>query len=303
MSVQTESNRLNDILKYEAGVEKLFSREQVVIAGGEELAVGAVLGRIGRSCPTTGTAGTNTGGGTCTGVSAGAEAQIGTYLLRCIAAASGAGTFEVQAPDGAALEQATVGVAYTNPHINFTLNDGTPDFAVGDTFTIAVAAGSGKVKAISFSAVDGTEDAYGILAAPVDTTGTLKSLAFTSGGTYEVRPGDVITGATSGATAGVVSLSLSSGTWAGGDAAGTLILDNQAGTFQSENLNVGTDTNVATIGGNSSAYSPDTDGVAVVRDAIIDAANLVWPAGATSDQKAAALGQLKEKGIIVRQAA
>jgi hypothetical protein len=301
MSVLSESNRLHDVLKYEAGVEKLYSREQVVVEGGEALAVGTVLGRVGRTCPTTGTpVGTPTGGGTCTGVSAGPEAQIGTYTLRCIVLASGAGTFEVQAPDGTALEQATVGVAYTNPQINFTLNDGTPDFALGDSFTIAVAAGSGKVKAIDFSAVDGSEDACGILAASVDTTGTQKTLAFTSGGPYEVRRGDVITGATSGATASVVSLALSSGTWAGGDAAGTMILDNQVGTFQSENLDVGTDTNVATIASNSSAYAPDTDGAAIVRDAIIDAENLVWPTGATTEQKAKALAQLKDKGIIVR---
>jgi hypothetical protein len=135
MSVVTESNRLHDVLKYESGVEKLYSREEVVVAGGEVLAVGTVLGKVGRTCPTTGTVGSNTGGGTCTGVSAGPEAQIGTYTLRCIALASGAGTFEVQAPDGTALEQATVGVAYTNPQINFTLNDGTPDFALSMIYT------------------------------------------------------------------------------------------------------------------------------------------------------------------------
>jgi len=303
MAVLTEGNRMNDVLKFESGVEKYLSREKVTVASGEALSVGTVLGKVTRSCPSTGTAGANTGAGTCTGVSMGPLAQIGTYTLRCIAAASGAGTFEVQAPDGTTLEQATVGVAYTNPHINFTLNDVGTDFAVGDTFTIAVSAGSGKVKAIDFSAEDGTEDAYGILLSQeVDTTGTLKSIAFTSGGTYEIRPGDQITGATGGATARVVSLTVSSGTWAGGDAAGTLILDDQVGTFESENLNVGDETNVATIGGNTSAYYPDLQGVALVRDAVIDADNLVWPSGATDTQKSAALAQLEAKGIVSRDA-
>jgi hypothetical protein len=80
---------------------------------------------------------------------------------------------------------------------------------------------------------------------------SITKLAFTSGGTYEVVVGDTITGATSAATATVFDVELTSGTWAGGDAAGNLWLNSQSGTFQSENLNVGANTNVATIAANS----------------------------------------------------
>ena len=80
---------------------------------------------------------------------------------------------------------------------------------------------------------------------------TTTSIAFTSGGTYEVQVGDTVEGATSGATADVAKIDLSSGTWAGGDAAGTFHLVSQSGTFQSENLDVGANLNVATIGGDS----------------------------------------------------
>jgi len=73
------------------------------------------------------------------------------------------------------------------------------------------------------------------------------SLRFTSGGTYEISVGDTITGATGGATAKVTGVNLESGTWAGGDAAGTLEIDTISGTFQAENLNVGANLNVATI--------------------------------------------------------
>jgi len=66
-----------------------------------------------------------------------------------------------------------------------------------------------------------------------------------------------VTGATGGATGHVVSLTLSSGTWAGGNAEGTLVLDNVVGTFQSENLDVDDNSNVATVGGDASAYYPD----------------------------------------------
>jgi len=304
-NVLTEGNRLGDILKFESGEVKRFSREDVTVLSGQELEIGAVLGKVTLgACPATGTADDgNTGGGSCGSVTAGAKAQQGTYTLRCIKAATGAGDFEVIAPDGTLVGIATVAVAFTSDHINFTLADGDPDFAVGDLFTITIPAGSGKVREIQFAGVDGTQHAYGVLIDAVDTTGTLKSIAFTSGGTYEIRPGDVVTGATSGATGHVVSLTLSSGTWAGGNAAGTLVLDNVVGTFQSENLDVDDNSNVATVGGDASAYYPDRPGVAVVRDAVIDADNLVWPTGTTEGQIAAALAELAAKGIITRTAA
>jgi hypothetical protein len=87
-----------------------------------------------------------------------------------------------------------------------------------------------------------------------------RELAFTSGGTYEIVEGDTITGATSAATAVITRVVLESGTWGGGDAAGRLIFASQSGTFQSENLNVGANTNVATIAGNSSAITLDDGG-------------------------------------------
>jgi hypothetical protein len=56
------------------------------------------------------------------------------------------------------------------------------------------------------------------------------TLAFGTG-TSEIRQGDVLTGATSGATAVVDQVFLTSGTWAGGNAAGTLLLKKVVGTF------------------------------------------------------------------------
>lgn len=75
------------------------------------------------------------------------------------------------------------------------------------------------------------------------------SIAFTSGGTTEITAGQTITGATSGATAVVDSVILGSGSWAGGDAAGFFICKEAdvTGTFQSENVNVGSASNLATV--------------------------------------------------------
>lgn len=51
-------------------------------------------------------------------------------------------------------------------------------------------------------------------------------------GTSAFTEGETITGAASGATATVDELVLSSGSWAGGDAAGYLVLSTVTGTFQ-----------------------------------------------------------------------
>jgi hypothetical protein len=82
-----------------------------------------------------------------------------------------------------------------------------------------------------------------------------REVAFTSGGTYEILPGDTITGATSAATAVIGQVVVTSGTWGAGTAAGFLYFPSQTGTFQAENLNVGANLNVATIAGNSSAVT------------------------------------------------
>lgn len=81
------------------------------------------------------------------------------------------------------------------------------------------------------------------------------SLSFTSGGTYEIAEGNTITGATSGATAVITRIVLTSGTWSAGDAAGYLVMTSATGTFQAENLNVGANLNVATIAGDKSAVT------------------------------------------------
>lgn len=88
-----------------------------------------------------------------------------------------------------------------------------------------------------------------------------RELDFSAGGTAEVSEGDVLLGATSGATATVERIVLDSGTWAGGDAAGRFVLSGQTGTFQSESLHVqGGASNVATITGDSSAITIAPDG-------------------------------------------
>lgn len=92
-----------------------------------------------------------------------------------------------------------------------------------------------------------------------EVPGDWRYLPFTSGGTHEVLVGDTLTGATGGATADVVLIEVTGGTWGGGDAAGFFIMRNQSGAFESENLNEGGNGNVCTIAADSTlaAALPD----------------------------------------------
>ncbi len=73
------------------------------------------------------------------------------------------------------------------------------------------------------------------------------AIAYTDGDN-RISVGDTVTGATSGATGYVAGVSLASGSWAGGDAAGTLTLRRVAGRFQAEDLEVGEVASAATTG-------------------------------------------------------
>lgn len=66
---------------------------------------------------------------------------------------------------------------------------------------------------------------------------------FSSGGTITIAAGDIITGATTGATATVMKVLMYSGTFAGGDAAGFFVVEMiGAVAFGSENVYVSSDT-------------------------------------------------------------
>ena len=79
------------------------------------------------------------------------------------------------------------------------------------------------------------------------------TLGFDSGGTAEISAGDTITGQTSAAEARVISISLDSGTWAGGDAAGTFTMRRMKDIFlNNEEIKVGAVTGSATVDGTQS---------------------------------------------------
>lgn len=141
-----------------------------MLTGAAALTRGTLLGRITLG-DASGTKASGTGDGTIGAVTLGAEAQVGTYVLTCIATASNAGTFSVFAPDGTRLKDLTVGAAYSGPHINLTVADGGADWGSGAVINVVVAAGSGKMKKSLAAAVDGSQVPVAILVDDADASG------------------------------------------------------------------------------------------------------------------------------------
>ena len=168
MPVQTESNYLGDVLKYEA--PNLFSRDEVTLTAGN-LALGAVVGR--KAPAVTVTPGANTGNGVMGTVTLGPAALPGNYVLTCKTKVTNAGVFTVVDPRGLPLPDLTVAVAYAGDHINCTLADGSTDFEVGDTFTIAVSVAS-EIGEFNPAASDGLQFAAGVLVEAVDASAAAK---------------------------------------------------------------------------------------------------------------------------------
>lgn len=164
MPVQTESNYLGDLLKYEA--PNLFSREEVTLTAGN-LALGAVIGR--KAPAVTVTPGSNTGNGVMGAVTLGVAALPGSYVVTCKTKVTNAGVFTVVDPRGLPLADLTVAVNYAGDHINCTLADGSTDFEVGDTFTIAVSVAS-EIGEFNPGASDGLQFAAGVLMEAADAS-------------------------------------------------------------------------------------------------------------------------------------
>jgi hypothetical protein len=104
-------------------------------------------------------------------VSAGANGAIqrGTYKVSFVEPTTNLGTFVVYDPSGQYLGDGVVGTAFDN-EITFTIADGSTDFVSGDAFSIAVTAGTYKVKEYNPANTDGSQRVYGVLYDNVDAS-------------------------------------------------------------------------------------------------------------------------------------
>lgn len=118
--------------------------------------------------------------------------------------------------------------------------------------------------------------------------GNTWTLNFDSGGTFKATVGKYISGQLSKATGYICGVSLLSGTWAAGSAAGTLTLRRVKGDFiNNENFNIGSNADVATIDGVASASNAPLTTTGGLAEAIyLTSAEGQYP---TADQQSAGI--------------
>lgn len=296
------------------------SRDAITVLSGQNLKAGAVVGRVNKGVGKAAIpAVVGTGNGTMSALFAGPEVEVGSYVVKCTGLATHGGTFSVTTPSGKALPSLTLTAgagnttAYRSRHINFSITDGSTDFAVNDTFTIVVTTGAPAVVGTGNGTISG------LSLGPDAKTGQYRVeciAAVTNGGTFKVvgPDGDIV------AVGSIVA-----------GAGGTLVLANQ------RQLNL-TITDAATdfavgdffevfvynelAGGKCVAWDPttydgrddvagvlyenvdasagDLAGVIVARDAEVRKDDLQWAAAITAGQKESAYLDLEKRGIVAR---
>ncbi|MDR3513776.1 MAG: head decoration protein [Caulobacteraceae bacterium] len=138
---------------------------QPVVLGAGALKRGTVLGAKSAQ-GVVAVAGTNTGNGTVGSLSRGAGALQGNYVLTATTATN----FTVTDPEGNALPAATVGTAYSQSGINFTITAGGTAFVAGDSFTLESFDATGQYITSVATAVDGSQTPTAILIDDADAT-------------------------------------------------------------------------------------------------------------------------------------
>lgn len=319
MAVKVEGQRMLEPLLYELPHDG--SRENVTVLSGQNLAAGAVVGRvslgIGRvSIPTV----VGAGDGTVSNVFAGPEVELGNYVMTLITEVANGGVWSLVAPSGKALPNVTMTpgaggtTVYRSEHINFSLTDGAADFEVGDVFTFVVSTtaptviggtGTGVMTALSLGP-DAKPGRYQVI----------NRVVITNGGDFEVigPDGDTIgrfnwaaAGSTASFTSRQVNFTLSDATdYIAGNyfdiAVFNLGMRGQGkvaaytpGTYDGRHRPAGI------LAEAVNATAADAAGLLVSRQAIVRAASVGWAAAiSVAEQQAALTALARDVGIVAR---
>lgn len=173
MTTLTEGQHPGEFLVSEANGS--LSREKVTLLDDEIVQAGQVLGQVTVGSVSAAADSGNTGNGTIGSVSAGTGVRAGVYVAVCVEPASNGGAFILEDPDGNVVGDAVVAAAFTG-QVNFTIADGSTDYAVGDRFLITVAAGNGKYRKYDPANTDGSQTAVAIAYDNTDATSGDKSI-------------------------------------------------------------------------------------------------------------------------------
>jgi len=160
------------------GDPELHTKNITLVSGAGSLKRGTVLGKITKGAISSAAkSGGNTGNGDFGTLSLGAKAKVGVYTLK----ANTETTFTVINPDGICLADAMIGIAYAG-EIDFTIIAGEIAFVADDSFTVTVAAGSGKYKTVNSANTDGSQVMDCVLSRDTDATSTdVDTIAYYSG--------------------------------------------------------------------------------------------------------------------------
>lgn len=119
-------------------------------------------------------------------ITLGKYAQLGTYKVVCISTGTHTATYAVIAPDGQTVLNTVDGLmgyattggadAFVSDHVNFTITDGSTDNVVGTYFNIIVATHTNAGMLWDPTAVDGSQEAYGIITHGAAASGVVNCL-------------------------------------------------------------------------------------------------------------------------------
>ena len=163
MNIEITNNAPNGIIIW----DPVFDDEILSVPGSVTYVRGTVLARKSVADAVVAAAdGGNTGNGTTTvaTVVAGISVPIaGIYNLEVTTAVTNGGIFKLEDPNGALVASGLVMTAgagaatvFETSGLQFTVTDGSTDFAVGDKFTLTVAA-DGKIVAFSRTGAGGAQ--------------------------------------------------------------------------------------------------------------------------------------------------
>lgn len=160
--------------------DECFSDDLLTFTGAATYLAGTILARRRVATAVSASAVTGTGNGTCTAatvVGGDLVPKAGVYKLRCVIALTNGGTFRLEDPDGQVIAASlvlTVGAGAATVikagGMQFTITDGSTDFAVGDTFDLTVAAVN-KLEAFATNGVGGVQRPRYLLTNDVTATG------------------------------------------------------------------------------------------------------------------------------------
>lgn len=321
MASQTEVAHAGEYLFSEAS--GTLSRENITIASGAGvLYPGTVLGQnlnlaAGRvSVPSV----SGTGNGTVSNVYAGPECEVGNYVVTCTATATHGGTFSVVTPGGVALPSlvmtAGAGAAtnYRSRHINFTITDGSTDFASNDSFTFVVGStaptvvgtGNGTISAISAGGRLVEPGNYRLVCTATATNGGTFTGYDPDGNIFGVFALTAGAGTASAFTSEWINFTITDSTtdFAAGDFFHVAVYKNGATKWvqydPSPTAFDGRHIAAGVLYAEVDATSADVAGVAHVRNCEVVSARLKWLAAVTAAEKTLGLADLAKRDILAR---